>query len=188
MPATSAEHDLLFGVTALQLGFVTQDQLVAATADAADGSGQSLRTRLAAMSLLSGADADAVQAVVRQRLARAGNDIAQALSSVGAAGAPGVAAVDGNRLGTKVGDHHATRDDRFATQATAAWSFSPRTQRFTILRFHQQGGLGRLMIAKDEELNREIALKEILPAYADSEDNRRRFIREAEITGALEHP
>jgi serine/threonine-protein kinase len=97
----------------------------------------------------------------------------------------------GNGSGTKVGDHLATRAldaDRFATHAPQAWAIAPASQRFTILRFYRQGGLGRLMIAKDEELNREIALKEILPAYADSEDNRRRFIREAEITGALEHP
>ena len=82
----------------------------------------------------------------------------------------------------------ATRADRFVTQGPQAWAYSPQHQRFTVLRMHQQGGLGRLMIARDAELNREIALKEILPALADSEDNRRRFIREAEITGALEHP
>jgi serine/threonine protein kinase len=81
----------------------------------------------------------------------------------------------------------AESDDRFATEGPRAWSVSP-SGRFTILRMHQQGGLGRLLIAKDEELNREIALKEILPAFADSEENRKRFIREAEITGALEHP
>jgi serine/threonine-protein kinase len=82
-----------------------------------------------------------------------------------------------------------TQDDRFVTQGPpTAWSYSPQQQRFTVLRLHQQGGLGRLMVAKDCELNREIALKEILPTYADSEESRRRFIREAEITGALEHP
>ena len=45
-----------------------------------------------------------------------------------------------------------------------------------------------MSIALDEELHREIALKEILPAHADNEENRTRFVREAEITGALEHP
>ena len=45
-----------------------------------------------------------------------------------------------------------------------------------------------MSIALDEELNREIALKEILATHADHEENRTRFIREAEITGALEHP
>ncbi|WP_428305780.1 protein kinase domain-containing protein [Lacipirellula sp.] len=84
-----------------------------------------------------------------------------------------------------------TRDDRFNTHdpnGPNAWTYSAERQRFTVLRLHQQGGLGRLMIAQDGELNREIALKEILPAYADDHENRRRFVREAEITGNLEHP
>ncbi|MBL9165437.1 MAG: protein kinase [Planctomycetaceae bacterium] len=93
--------------------------------------------------------------------------------------------------GTNARDDSRTRDDRFGTQdpnGPNAWSYSAERQRFTVLRLHQQGGLGRLMIARDGELNREIALKEILPAYADDQENRRRFVREAEITGNLEHP
>ena len=93
--------------------------------------------------------------------------------------------------GTNARDDSRTRDDRFVTQdprGPNAWSYSSERQRFTVLRLHQQGGLGRLMIAQDGELNREIALKEILPAYADDQENRRRFVREAEITGNLEHP
>jgi len=186
MPAELADHDLLFGVTALQLRFVTQEQLVAATGELGEGSERSLRDRLCDLKLLSPAEADAVEAVVRQRLARFGNDARETLDSVGAAEAAALSR--GAATHTTVKDDFATVNDQFATQGPRAWSFSPQHQRFTILRLHQQGGLGRLMIAQDEELNREIALKEILPAYADSEENRRRFIREAEITGALEHP
>jgi serine/threonine-protein kinase len=43
-------------------------------------------------------------------------------------------------------------------------------------------------IALDEGLGREIAFKEIQPKYADVADVRARFLREAEITGGLEHP
>jgi serine/threonine-protein kinase len=186
MAVTSAEHDLLFGVTALQLRLVTQEQLVSATAANADGASLSLRERLCKLNLLSAAEAEAVEAAVRERLARFSNNARQALDSVGAA----EAAVVSNALGAPTIAHRdsGAQTDHFTTQAPKAWSFSPQQQRFTILRLYQQGGLGRLMIAKDEELNREIALKEILPAFADSEENRRRFIREAEITGALEHP
>jgi serine/threonine-protein kinase len=186
MPPTSAEHDSLFGLTALELGFVTQEQLAGATAEAGSFD-QSLREKLCAMNLLTNADADAIAAVVRQRAARGGSDRDQTLDTVSAIPTAAFGAVE-NCYGTESGDHLATHDDRFVTQAPQAWSFSPRSQRFTILRFYRQGGLGRLMIAKDEELSREIALKEILPTYADSDESRRRFIREAEITGALEHP
>ena len=98
---------------------------------------------------------------------------------------------DHDQAGTNARDDSRTRDDRFGTQdphGPNAWSYSADRQRFTVLRLHQQGGLGRLMIAQDGELNREIALKEILPAFADDQENRRRFVREAEITGNLEHP
>ena len=40
----------------------------------------------------------------------------------------------------------------------------------------------------DSELQRDVALKEIQPRYAEREDQRARFVLEAEITGNLEHP
>jgi serine/threonine-protein kinase len=43
-------------------------------------------------------------------------------------------------------------------------------------------------VALDEELRREVALKEILEAHADHPLSRARFVLEAEITGQLEHP
>lgn len=79
-------------------------------------------------------------------------------------------------------------NDPYVTRSPGAVSVGESKNRYTVLRVHQRGGLGCVSIALDEELNREIALKEILPAHADHDENRTRFIREAEITGALEHP
>ena len=59
--------------------------------------------------------------------------------------------------------------------------------RFRILRFHGRGGLGEVFIARDEELGRDVALKEIRPDR-DGDDLRARFVLEAEVTGGLEHP
>jgi tetratricopeptide (TPR) repeat protein len=53
---------------------------------------------------------------------------------------------------------------------------------------HAQGGLGSVFKAKDEELNRLVAFKEIRQEYANEPASRSRFLREAEITGKLEHP
>ena len=44
------------------------------------------------------------------------------------------------------------------------------------------------MVAFDEELRREVALKEIRDQHADNPDSRARFLMEAEVTGGLEHP
>ena len=60
--------------------------------------------------------------------------------------------------------------------------------RFRILRPHAKGGLGEVFVAHDEELHREVALKEIQDRHADDPDSRARFLLEAEITGGLEHP
>jgi len=79
-------------------------------------------------------------------------------------------------------------EDPYSTQVPAESESLDSRQRFKVLRLHQKGGLGLVSIALDEELNREIALKEIQAAHADSFENRTRFLREAEITGALEHP
>jgi eukaryotic-like serine/threonine-protein kinase len=60
--------------------------------------------------------------------------------------------------------------------------------RFRVLRPHAEGGLGVVFLAHDAELNREVALKEIQPGLAARPESQARFLREAEITGGLEHP
>src|SRR4029079_10699071 len=74
---------------------------------------------------------------------------------------------------------------------TASLSVGPPTsdgQRFRILRPHARGGLGAVFVALDSELNREVALKQILDRHADDPDSRARFLLEADVTGRLEHP
>jgi hypothetical protein len=63
-----------------------------------------------------------------------------------------------------------------------------RPGRFEILRTHAEGGLGVLYAARDRELNRLVALKQIKDNCLIEEVSRNRFIAEAEITGGLEHP
>ena len=45
-----------------------------------------------------------------------------------------------------------------------------------------------MFVALDGELNREVALKQILDSHAADPVSRARFVLEAEITGGLEHP
>src|SRR5437588_790030 len=51
-----------------------------------------------------------------------------------------------------------------------------------------RGGLGEVFVARDEELDREVALKEIQVRHAASLGSRARFLLEARVTGGLEHP
>ena len=57
-----------------------------------------------------------------------------------------------------------------------------------ILRVHQRGGMGRILIGYDQYLKREVAIKELHADVAEDESIVRRFIGEAEITAQLEHP
>lgn len=60
--------------------------------------------------------------------------------------------------------------------------------RYTLLRKLGQGGLGIVWLARDENLQRYVALKEISREIAPSDAALEHFRREAEITGRLEHP
>ena len=60
--------------------------------------------------------------------------------------------------------------------------------RFRVEALHASGGMGNVFVAKDEQLNRSVALKEIQDRFADDPQIRERFLREAEVTGQLEHP
>src|SRR5438093_9151989 len=53
---------------------------------------------------------------------------------------------------------------------------------------HAEGGLGKVWVARDVDLNREVALKELQPGQAGHADTWRRFVKEAQVTGQLEHP
>ena len=60
--------------------------------------------------------------------------------------------------------------------------------RYTFTKMHGEGGIGRVWLAHDQHLNREIALKEIRPDKEQSKSAWKRFVREAQITSQLEHP
>jgi WD40 repeat protein/serine/threonine protein kinase len=64
----------------------------------------------------------------------------------------------------------------------------PPSERFQVLRLHAHGGLGEVFLAFDTELHRSVAVKSIQRRRALDPAFEARFLREAEITGSLEHP
>ncbi len=60
--------------------------------------------------------------------------------------------------------------------------------RYRPIQLHARGGLGEVYLAEDVELHRQVAVKRMQAPYVDHAEARARFIREAEITGQLEHP
>jgi eukaryotic-like serine/threonine-protein kinase len=78
--------------------------------------------------------------------------------------------------------------DPSSSLPTGAPSTKTNSERFHIVKEHARGGLGVLYVAEDQELRREVALKQIRKDRADFADYRAKFVREAEVTGQLEHP
>jgi WD40 repeat protein/serine/threonine protein kinase len=61
-------------------------------------------------------------------------------------------------------------------------------ERFRLVRRIDGGGQGDIYIARDEELQRDVALKRIKDEYSDDWSRKAVLIREALITGSLDHP
>ncbi|WP_017624044.1 protein kinase domain-containing protein [Nocardiopsis chromatogenes] len=59
---------------------------------------------------------------------------------------------------------------------------------YTVLRELGRGGMGAVYLARHEATGEQVALKVMLPRAAASAQARARFLREAELTGALRHP
>jgi serine/threonine protein kinase len=67
--------------------------------------------------------------------------------------------------------------------------FIPLTrQRYTLGHVHGTGGIGRVWVARDDQLGREVALKELRADKAQNPEHWAWFLKEARITGQLEHP
>ena len=50
------------------------------------------------------------------------------------------------------------------------------------------GGMGEVYRARDTKLNRDVAIKVLLPAVANDPDRLARFSREAQVLASLNHP
>ena len=61
-------------------------------------------------------------------------------------------------------------------------------ERYTLTHLHAKGGMGRVWLARDSSLGRQIALKELRPDQTDNSIVCSRFLYEAKITAQLEHP
>jgi serine/threonine protein kinase len=69
-----------------------------------------------------------------------------------------------------------------------ALSFGTRLGPDEILALLGAGGMGEVYRARDTKLNRDVAIKVLLPAVANDADRLARFNREAQTLAALNHP
>ena len=184
----SADHNLLFGILALQMDFIDRDTLIGAMSAWALDKKKSLGQIFVEHKALAPDEHAALIGVLNKHLARHGQDVEKSLAAVRVTGdvrlhLEGIADSD---VQASLG--HVAEIDPEATVSPSVGVATSAGTRFLILRSHAHGGLGQVSIAHDRELHREVALKEIQPRHADDPGSRTRFLLEAEITGGLEHP
>jgi serine/threonine-protein kinase len=201
MAQSHVDRNLLFGILALQLGFLSRDQLIAGMNAWVLEKHKPLGQVLVEQHAFKADTRAALDLLVDKHLERQDHQPEQSLAALsvpselhqdlgGIADAelhaslptippPGTPV---HRVGVLTGQPGPERAPAAVGEPTASGL------RFLVLRPHKEGGLGVVSVARDRELNRDVALKEIKPERADEAGARARFLAEAEITGGLEHP
>lgn len=194
------DRNLLFGVFAVQLKKVTPAQLAEVAQDWATNPDVDLSDRLVLRGSISDRDRAFISEVVDRAVSEHGGDARTTLFQMG-----GEEQVYHTFHGTIVLTDSGIRTIQLSEEtgvdsdpkSVAAVYESPG--RYRHVSEYAHGGMGRVLLVHDQHFGREIALKELLPSIvgdssAGATPGRRsmavmaRFLREARITGQLEHP
>jgi PAS domain S-box-containing protein len=180
-----SDRNLLLGVLALQAGLIEPHQFIEACTLWAARKEASLAVLLVERGWILRADLQHLEYLLQRKTERHGGEYGSTLARV---------PDDVKRALASLGDPEIERSLAGDTQAehwlcadTVDWKANP-DDRYRLTRLHATGGIGRVWLARDLSLGREIALKELRPERAHDTSLRTRFLREARITGQLEHP
>lgn len=190
MTHPNADRNLLYGILALQMDFISRDQLVAAMHVWMVNKGKPLGEILVEQHSLSQERRTLLEVLVDEHLKQHSNDPSQSLAATTPHGPlyEDLRRLADADLESSLIHLARTRDAGQTGESSVGTSGPSQGPRFRVLSFHAEGGLGKVSKAQDDELNRLVALKEIKERFADVAESRCRFVLEAEITGGLQHP
>lgn len=178
------EEDVALAAELLQSGIVNEREIAGAVSDWSIHGSVSLAQHLEQRSVLSAEQISLIKQAAITRVDRARQSIAGGSEAPAAGksmllatlerldGSGRVAKLLGVTVAARGGDHDARVMEG----------------RYELVRKLGQGGLGRVWLARDVNLNRHVALKEISHAAGATQAIVERFKHEAEITGRLDHP
>ena len=188
--SASADRNLLFGILALQMDFITRDQLVEAMHAWVLAKQRPLGDILVEGGALAPADLALLAPMVGRHIAKHGGDPARSLAALNPPPAREALAPVADRE-VQASLCHLPQPKEPLEEFQSTIGSAPTAlagSRYRVERPHARGGLGVVFVARDQELNRKVALKHIQDQFADNAASRAQFLQEGEITGALEHP
>jgi PAS domain S-box-containing protein len=179
-----SDRNLLFGVLALQAELVTPTQFVEACTLWTARKDTSLADLLVERGWIDAADKSHIDYLVDRKLRKYGGDGQACLASVHDDVKRSLAALNDADIQRSL-----TGPPGVATVLDAAEDLPAGPQmRYRLMRLHATGGIGRIWLARDADLGRDVALKELRPERANDAALWSRFLKEARITGQLGHP
>jgi len=182
----SADRNLLFAVLALQADCVTREQFIDACTAWAANKTTPIDALMVQKGWLTPEDRADVQRLVERKLKKHGGNVRQSLAEVaGEDVRQSLAAVPDSDLRQSLA---AGLPADFVGLATLPPPASSGPSRYSLSRVHATGGIGRVWLAHDTAMGRSVALKELRPERVGEHATIERFVKEARITGQLEHP
>jgi serine/threonine protein kinase/tetratricopeptide (TPR) repeat protein len=182
------DRNLLFGVLALQADLIDSAQFVQACTLWANQKQTLLADLLVKHGWLTPEEQNDVERLLARKLKKHGGDVRASLAEV---------TIDSVRQSL------AAVADPGIRQSLAGLTTPPAPgpvllsttdhipearEHYTLSRLHATGGIGRVWLAHDATLGRDVALKELRPERVSDPSVSARFLKEAQVTGQLEHP
>jgi serine/threonine protein kinase/Flp pilus assembly protein TadD len=187
MSAELTDRNLLFGVLALQADLLDARKFAEACSAWAACKDTPLADLLVERGWLTAADRAHLDYLLERKLHKHGGDARASLRH--AATVPDVRGMLESVADPDVRQSLAELSTPPGTSPARTVAYEPGGRaRYTLTRLHAQGGIGRVWLARDEDLGRDVALKELRPDRGDSPTAAARFLEEARVTGQLEHP
>jgi PAS domain S-box-containing protein len=179
------ERNLLVAGLAVQAGLIDAQQFAEACRLCEEKPDQFLEDLLVERGWMIAADRPSLTYLLERALHKHDGNARAALGSLALTGRQSLAALEALDTASTVAGMPPPPGSGRARTAPAV---PPLDNRYAFSSVHATGGIGRVWRAQDHQLDREVAVKELLPEKAANTKVAARFLREARLTGQLEHP